>query len=369
MRLLSVVIIMATLLGHPSVQAAQSEWEPNNTPEEANASAFSNLDISNQLVAQLYGQDVDYFYVDVYPGAKLNSIPVYFGCNLSLPKPKILYIDPTTGVATLLEVDVNWQIAYYFSASGFGNDLVLQSSYQVSSDYCKQNAADVKGPFRFQMNTANPGRYYVRITGDSDINLTGKPVGPLSDYTLWAVTKVIKGMPEPNDGNVEATRLRRNQRLTGQLASMYDQDWYYLKVGNGSPRKAQARFRCQGAQDTDIFYVGWYDPNVVQQASYQVPATYCKAQAFNFNMKTRAVGNYYVVVTAPPGPLGTEAFSNSDYTVKVGDVQTESDNGSGGGSSACPSGQTLVKVPLPVTTENCGRKPLAFCTPYAWECQ
>jgi len=262
-----------------------------------------------------------------------------------------------------VEVDVYWKIDYHYSASGFGNDLVLQGSYQVSSDYCKQNAADIKGPFRFQMNTVNPGRYYVSITGNTDLNLSGKATGPLSDYTLWAVTKIIPDMPEPNDGKLEATRLRRNQRMTGQLASMYDQDWFYLKVSNGGPRKAQARFRCEGAQDSDSYFVSWYDPNVVQQASYKVPAINCKEQTFNFNMRTRAVGNYYVVVTPPPGPAGTEAFGNSDYTVRVGNVQA-TNGSSSGGSSACPSGQTLVKVPLPATTENCGRKPLVFCRPY-----
>ncbi|MFM8442261.1 MAG: hypothetical protein ACKN9W_02840 [Methylococcus sp.] len=352
------------------LHAAQSEWEPNNTPEEANGNTFSKLDISDQIVGQLFTADIDYFYVDVYPGSKQAGIPVYFGCNLSLPKPKVLertQLPDGSYVTSWVEVDVYWKIEYYYSASGFGNDLVLQSSYEVSSDYCKQNAADIKGPFRFQMNTVNPGRYYVRITGNTDLNLSGKATGPLSDYTLWAVTRIIPDMPEPNDGKLEATRLRRNQRMTGQLASMYDQDWFYLKVGNGSPRKAQARFRCEGAQDSDIYYVSWYDPNVVQQASYQVSAINCKEQTFNFNMRTRAVGNYYLVITPPPGPAGTESFGNTDYTMRVGNVQTSS--GGGSESSPCPSGQTLVKVPLPVTTENCGRKPLAFCTPYTWQCQ
>ena len=371
MRLLPAVALLASLAEPAMLHAAQSEWEPNNTPEEANGNTFSKLDISDQIVAQLFTADIDYFYVDVYPGSKQAAIPVYFGCNLSLPKPKVLertQLPDGSYVTSWVEVDVYWKIEYYYSASGFGNDLVLQSSYEVSSDYCKQNAADIKGPFRFQMNTVNPGRYYVRITGNTDLNLSGKATGPLSDYTLWAVTRIIPDMPEPNDGKLEATRLRRNQRMTGQLASMYDQDWFYLKVGNGSPRKAQARFRCEGAKDSDIYYVSWYDPNVVQQASYQVSAINCKEQTFNFNMRTRAVGNYYLVITPPPGPAGTESFGNTDYTVRVGNVQTSSDGG-GSGSSPCPSGQTMVKVPLPVTTENCGRKPLAFCTPYTWQCQ
>jgi len=369
MRLLSVVAFLVTLIGPVTLNAAQREWEPNNTPEEASGNTFSKLDISDQIVGQLFDTDIDYFYVDVYPDSKQPGIPIYFGCNLSLPKPKVLERikqDDGSYLYTWVEVDVYWKIDYYYSASGFGNDMVLQSSYQVSSDYCKQNAADIKGPFRFQMNTVNPGRYYVSITGNTDLDLSGKATGPLSDYTLWAVTKIIPDMPEPNDGKLEATRLRRNQRMTGQLASMYDQDWFYLKVGNGSPRKAQARFRCEGAQDSDSYYVSWYDPNVVQQASYKVPAINCKEQTFNFNMRTRAVGNYYVVVTPPPGPAGTEAFGNSDYLVKVGNVQATSGSG---GTSPCPAGQTLVKVPLPVTTENCGRKPLVFCTPYTWQCQ
>ncbi|WP_045226565.1 hypothetical protein [Methyloterricola oryzae] len=298
MKTILISTLVAACLGGGASYAAQSEWEPNDTPGEANANAFSNLDIKDERVGQLKSSDIDFFYIDVPERADRPITPVYFGCN-------VLLDDFVSGTcpsgAPKSEGSDQWTIAYY------SPDGAKQSEYALNSRYCKQGSADVKGPYRFQMNTATPGRYYVSVTYilkqcEEDSAVYG--ITPTADYTLRAFTTRTKGMPEPNDGQIEASKILNNKPVTGQFASMYDQDWYKYAVTKGSDKPTQVYFSCKGAPSGAHFFLSWFDPNGVLQSSYEVTAPECLGKKFNFEMTTPAAGDYYLAVTPPTYLLG-----------------------------------------------------------------
>jgi hypothetical protein len=298
----------------------------NLDPTRAN-----KLKLDDETVGQLGStRDYDWFYVDS-DGARPIT-PVYFGCDRKLgyyyESPDKLTIDP--------DKDISYQINYYYApAGGTAEGLELQSSYVVYPATCKLGTAETIGHMRFQMNTERPGRYYVRVWGrqigvvDKSEQVTlpdgstatwhkfyDQIVTPTADYSLRVYTSRVPGHQEPNDGTVEAFPLISGKATTGQLSSMYDQDWYavYNDVSLNTSKKIPFYFTCKG-QTGSSYTLSAYDYLGVLQVNYEISASQCSgAGGFSFTIDAPISATYYFVVNSPTY-TETAQFTQSDYTV------------------------------------------------------
>lgn len=322
-----------------------AEETPNFLPGLANP-----LPVNNGIVGQLGGtRDYDWFSFpvtqnDLDTGKVREITPVYFGCNnmlgyyLEVAPGGTLTIDP--------EKDLSYQVNYYFAPNATATP-TLQSSYVVGLDSCRIISGETIGHMRFQMNTTRVGTYYVRIWGrhidTKDVtdqvqttttatnpdgttttttgtttrhNLYDQIVAPTADYTLWVYKDRITGAQEPNDGLQEAYPLTSETPTSGQLASMYDQDWYSLNnPSTNTSKKIAFKISC-ASNSSKGYYVSAYDRLHILQASHLVSTGDCSADGgFTFTINAPETGvNYYLAVT-PPTYADNELFTQSDYTI------------------------------------------------------
>lgn len=285
------ILALAWTLG---ASAAISEKEPNNDTGSA-----LPLPGTDETVGQLKAAtDEDWYFVDV-ADPQQSITPVYFGCNKR-------YDDYFVGECDPPVPESSWQVNYYYGSE-------LQSSYVFNKNVCKEGQADLKGPVRFQMNTATPGRYYVQVRGVAkQCSVQGKPssviVANTADYSLRVATGKTRGEAEPNDGRVEATPIPGDAAVIGQLSSMSDQDWYVVDYsGAGGPSgNLPVYFNCAGSQAGAYFLVAWFDPSGVLQSSYEITQPECSVSGgYRFKMTTPVSGKYYVVVGPPTYPSGS----------------------------------------------------------------
>lgn len=341
--------------------ASVSETEPNSPVTGSTLSAVFNntqvtiltpsgasdkdpslaipLPLNDEMVAQLSGpRDYDWFYFDVSNPQQVVT-PVYFGCD----KKFGIYYEGFEGTTT---EEPTWQINYYYSENpGDTSGLKLQSSYVVNKEICKRGEAETKGPFRFQLSTAKTGRYYVRVWGRF-VGVREKKVGTpeitqfidqvlayTSDYTLRVYTTRVSGEMEPNDGTVEAFPMSAGNAVTGQLSSMFDQDWFYFDndVSVNTAKKIPYSFTCPG-QTGKTFFLSAYNVNGVLQVNYEVAAAQCSgAGGFNFTIDAPTTARYYVDVASPTFS-DASLFTQSDYSLVVAL------------KGNTPDGQTVTKV-------------------------
>jgi hypothetical protein len=356
-------LILASLWG-PLAHGSVSEQEPNSTVAgfgvfyqtqlfgytrefdlTGNFNDTANLDpsranplsINDELVGQLGGtRDYDWFYVDV-PDSSRPVTPIYFGCDQKqgfyqeVAPGNTLSIDPTE--------DISYQVNYYYQENSTAA-VSEQSSYVIGPDSCRIASGETIGHFRFQMNTQRPGRYLVRIFGrridtfkvedevttgfnadgtkitDTRQTFYDEIVTPTGDYSLRVYTSRIAGEMEPNDGSVEAFPLVSGTSTSGQLASQYDQDWFY--IDNDAAKNAAGKipfyFTCKN-QSSAIYNLSSFDEKGVLQTSYSVPSAQCSAAGgYLFTIDAPASARYYFVVT-PPTFDQSASFSQSDYSV------------------------------------------------------
>lgn len=317
--------------------------EPITVPrwdDQANASGIlaTPLSLTDEMVGQLSSpRDYDWYSVDADGSNPVT--PVYFGCDKKLG----YYVEsPTPFTVGDPQKDVYWQIEYYYDNDP--NDAVLparQSSYVVYPDACKRGEAETKGPFRFQMNTGKPGRYYVRVWSrlvesgkdvpdqiDVQDPVTGEVssktrhnyydviVTPTADYTLRLYTARVTGELEPNDGAVEAYVLTSGQSVSGQLSSMYDQDWFAIDndAAVNTSKRIPFFFSCKG-QTGSSYFLSAYDHLGVLQVSYEIKAEQCSgAGGYSFTIGAPISARYYFVVNSPTYSDNAQ-FTQSDYTV------------------------------------------------------
>jgi hypothetical protein len=316
----------------------QGEVDPtaNGDPSQANA-----LPAHDEMIGQLGStRDYDWFYLDV-PDSARPVTPVYFGCDraqtyhFESPDP-FTVADPAQ--------DLSWQIDYYYDADPHApGGVTRQSRYLVPWSACQKTNGETKGPFRFQMNTARPGRYYVRVWGrlvernrkiTDQIKVAGPPdqnghptvetvdrdsyydllVAPNADYSIRPYTGRVAGELEPNDGLVEAYGLVSGRAVTTQLASLRDQDWFSIDndLGSNPSGKITFYFHCQGQSAS--YLLSSYDSLGVLQGAYDIKSDQCSGAAgFGFTLNAPESRRYYVVVASSATPSG--AFSQADYSV------------------------------------------------------
>jgi hypothetical protein len=167
------------------------------------------------------------------------------------------------------------------------------------------------------------------------------------DYTLRAVRERENGEMEPNDGVTDAFPLPADSSVTGQLSSMWDEDWFYIRTGGASEgRVTSVYMSCSAGSpgsnglNDPLFLVSTYAPNGNLQSSYQVGAARCITDGgFKFSINTPADGDYYVAVTAPTYNENAR-YSDLDYKLSQFFQINE-----GGGSSGSFTG-TIRKATI-----------------------
>jgi hypothetical protein len=294
---------------------------------EAPPAAPTPLPLTDEIVGQLGStRDYDWYYIDVTDN-KRPVTPIYFGCDKKLG----FYREGPEDFAPNDE-DVSYQINYYYRDPNTLS-VTRQSSYIVGRESCKRGEGETKGPFRFQMNTTHPGRYYVRIWGhkfgvkevkdpDTKIKYYYDEIAARSgDYTLRVYTTRNSLELEPNDGMTESFALNPNETVASQLSSMYDQDWFFIDNGRlPKPAKANAiYFTClQQGGATSGYYLSSYNAQGVLQSSYEVTPNQCAIEGgFKFEINTPVNGIYYVVVSPPTYAISNElTFTQSDFTIR-----------------------------------------------------
>lgn len=140
-------------------------------------------------------RDFDWYYIDVTDPHQAVT-PVYFSCD----KKYGFYHEGFKADETPPEP--YWTINYYYDPdSRTPEGLVEQSSYVVYKEMCKRGDAETKGPFRFQMNTERPGRYYIRIWGryvgqrtEADAPTTTTVVQKQDDNRVYVTTVSSTGV-------------------------------------------------------------------------------------------------------------------------------------------------------------------------------
>lgn len=303
------------------------------------ASLANPLAINDATVAQLSGtRDYDWFYVDINDNTRPIT-PVYFGCD----EKQGHYLENAPGSTITIDPqkDISYQVNYYYLApNSSDNTPELQSSYVVGINSCRIGSGETIGHMRFQMNTARPGRYLVRIFGryidskqvedqitdptDSTKTLTRKTiydeiVTPTGDYSIRVYTARINGAVEPNDGKIEAYPLISGTSVSDQLASMYDTDWFYIESDNlvNVSRKIPFYFTCSG--QNGVYNLSAYDEIGVLQQSFTISASQCSGTGgFTFTVNTPVTGRYYFVVSPPTYAdlsNNANAFSQTPYTL------------------------------------------------------
>lgn len=316
------------------VEQVVVEAGDNSDPSLANP-----LPLNDQMVGQLHGpRDYDWFYLDATSDYSQEHpvTPVYFGCDQQLGH----YYESWTPIDDKVLTDsIAFRVNYYYAPTGgTAANAVLQSSYLVYPVSCKYGTAETIGHMRFQMNTEKPGRYYVRVWGNLiannlkleetipiDLEKTVKRVTffdqivtPTADYGLWVYTDHLPGVQEPNDGKVEAYPLVSGTSVTGQLATMWDTDWFYIENDPAVNFSKKIAFNFACTARSGVYILSAYDSLGVLQASYQVPVEQCgRTNGFSFSINANnnsATTRYYFVV-APPTYTDTASFSNDDYTV------------------------------------------------------
>jgi uncharacterized repeat protein (TIGR01451 family) len=316
------------------VEQVVEEVGDNTDPSLANP-----LPLNEQMVGQLYGtRDYDWFYLDASSTYSQEHpiTPVYFGCDQELGH----YYESLTPIdAQVLKDSVAFRVNYYYAPpGGTTNTAKLQSSYLVYPVSCKYGTAETIGHMRFQMNTEKPGRYYVRVWGNlisnnakleetisidlettvKRVTLFDQIVTPTADYGLWVYTNHLPGTQEPNDGKLEAYPLVSGTPVTGQLSTMYDQDWFYIDNDPAVNFSKKIAFNFTCTAQSGVYILSVYDSLGVLQASYQVPVEQCgQTNGFSFSINantTSSTARYYFVV-APPTYTDTTSFSHDDYTV------------------------------------------------------
>jgi hypothetical protein len=316
---------------------AQGAVDPaaNGDPRLATA-----LPAHDEITGQLGStRDYDWFYLDVADSTRPVT-PVYFGCDsaqthhFESPEP-FTVTDPTK--------DLGWQVDYYYDADpATPGGVERQSRYIVPWSACQKTGGETQGAFRFQMSTARPGRYYVRVWGrfvetrkvTDQIKVAGPPdadgkptvetldrdsyydviIAPNADYSLRPYTGRAAGELEPNDGLVEAYALVSGTPVTTQLSSLRDQDWFAIDndPATNPSRKIGFYFHCQGQSAS--YLLSSYDSLGVLQGSYDIQADQCRGAAgFGFAIEAPNASRYYVVVAASATPSGT--FGQADYSV------------------------------------------------------
>lgn len=288
--------------------------------------------LTDEIIGQLKStRDYDWFYVDV-PDSSRPVTPVYFGCDKTLG----YYVESLEEITIDPETDLTWRIEYFYDADpATAGGVEKQSSYVVPPSDCKRGTADTKGPMRFQMNTQRPGRYYVRVWGrmiadnvilEDQITIgteqkTRKTfydqiVTPTADYALRLYTSRIAGQQEPNDGIVEAVPLVSGTTATAQLASMYDQDWFYIDNDSTKNKTGKIPFYFSCKSQSNTYYIlSSYDEKGVGQTSYEIPSSQCSAAGgYLFTIDAPVSARYYFVVASPPSGE-PDSFTQADYTV------------------------------------------------------
>lgn len=375
MRYQFVLAPMLALLWQPQAHASVSEIEPNSTVRgsapctyQADGScipdgtalvrdiveydlngifdASANLDprlanplsTSDETIGRISEpRDYDWYYLDIN-SASLPETPVYFECDL---RHGTIIFESLKEVSDIDPDLVAWDIRYFYD-----NDPtdaippVYRGSSRVLPNECKRGGTTTaKGPYRFQMNTKAPGRYYVRIWADLiannqvfedkiDINGDGTDetrrtfydviYAQTAYYTLSAFTSHRAGEIEPNDGRVEAYGLVSGTTVTDQLASMYDQDWFYVDndITQNTSGKISFYFKCSSEDNNKLYRLSAFnDQSSAALNSYDVPSSQCSsAGGFLFTVNAPVSARYYFEVAAATF-TEPDQFSQSNYTV------------------------------------------------------
>jgi hypothetical protein len=284
--------------------------------------------LTDEMVGQLSGtRDYDWYYLDVSDSSRPVT-PVYFECNYEFD---FFYEGP--GGGSVDEKNVLWRVSSYYDPDPTTpGGAKLTDTYLVSQENCKQGTAKTKGPLRFQMNTDRPGRYYVRVWGNlvevveekETVNgveikkYRDKVVAPTGPYSLRVYTTRVNGELEPNDGAVEAYKLTSGTAVTSQLASMYDEDWFYIDndITKNTTKKLPFYFNCKG--QTGTFYaLSAYNKDGILQSKYEIKAEQCNGSGgFSFTIDAPVSSRYYFEVSSPTF-TEPEQFTQSDYSVLV----------------------------------------------------
>ncbi len=323
-----------------------------------NPSLATPLSPTDQTTGQLHDtRDYDWYKLPANQSGT-SVIPVYFGCDKKLG----YYVESIEPITIDPAKDLSWQIELYYENPQTPGVIEKQSSYVVYPEACIQGTAETKGPARFQMDTQRSGNYYLRIWGrliesnaefEDKVSIGGqdvtrktfydKIVVPTADYTVRAYSGRTNGAAEPNDGMQEAYPLISGTTATGQLSSMYDQDWYYIDNVPAQNTSGQVPFYFNCKNQTGTFFIlSSYDEKGVLQNSYQVQSSQCSgAGGFLFSMPTPAQGRYYFVVASPPSGEAI-SFTQADYTV----LAISNNSGVSGSSSRLPGEQEPNETPV-----------------------
>jgi hypothetical protein len=329
----------SALVGGPTVYVTQTLDAHGNVVDpddpsliEANPDAAikpTPFALTDEMIGQLSGtRDYDWYYLDVSDSSRPVT-PVYFECNYRFG----FYYEGPGNSSGIDPKDVTWQVNYYYDPDPkTPGGAKLAGSHIVSQENCKQGTATTKGPLRFQMNTDRPGRYYVRIWGrliqvvEQKETIGGveikkyidEVVAPTGPYSLRVYTTRVDGELEPNDGVVEAYKLTSGTAVTSQLASMYDEDWFYVDndITKNATKKLPFYFNCKG--QTGTFYaISAYNKDGVLQSKYEIKAEQCNgAGGFSFTIDAPVSARYYFEVSSPTF-TEPDQFTQSDYSVLV----------------------------------------------------
>lgn len=316
------------------------------------------LAVTDETRGQLGGtRDFDWFYFDV-SASQAQSQPetaISFSCDTQFGFYYEGFVEaPTLG-------DAVWRVNYYYDPDpNVAGGAVFQGSFLVTKDQCNGLGVVSEGPLRFQANTSRAGRYYVRVwgnyLGDRTEELDGPKITIIKSFdkdgnavTAEVDTKVtnvynqiivntaiyglrlnvgrIPGEQEPNDGMTTANPLSPGVVETGQLASRFDEDWFYLdndpsKNTNG---KLSFFFTCRN-QTGSAFIVSSYDNLGILQSRFTVQAEQCNTAAgFSYSINTPAnpatnphPNRYYFVVSSVPfNDDAANQFTRNPYTLMV----------------------------------------------------
>lgn len=314
------------------------------------------LPLTDAIIGQLSGtRDYDWYYIDVGASHPLVT-PVYFGCDYK----DGIYLEGPDPQETVAPEDVSWQVNYYYDSDPTDDKIpALQTSYVVYPDICKRGKAETKGPFRFQMDTNKPGRYYVRIWGryygaietkiDNITYYIDKVAAQTADYNIRVYTTHVEGELEPNDGMAEAYPLAAGKATASQLASMYDQDWFYFDTTTaGGVDKLPFTFTCPNVPDNTVYILSTYNVNGVRQSNYELTGDRCTGTGgFTFTLDTPVMSKYFVSVTSPTY-TENDVFTQSDYTLQVNpNVQSGTPGRTRKDGELEPNENTVDAFPLP----------------------
>jgi hypothetical protein len=307
---------------------------PNANLDPSKANMLSIADGGETIGHIDSPRDYDWYYLDINDTSHPET-PVYFGCDFR--HGTIIYESPFSEFSATPD-NVSWDVGYYYDNNP--NDAtppVYRGSYPVLPSECKRGTATTKGPFRFQMNTQQPGRYYVRIWGDlvnsnvefkdSVKDANGDDVDRLTyydqiavqtaDYSLSVFTSRQGSKVEPNDGRAEAYGLSSGTAVTDQLSSMYDQDWFYIDsdASQNTTGKVPFYFKC-AAETGKLYFLSAYDKqNTAPINSYEINSAQCSGSGgFLFTLSAPTSDRYYFKVSSPTFTESAQ-FSQSDYTV------------------------------------------------------